>query len=113
MTGGGDALLQRSVLLSGDTADSYNSIELAPTEKVDLPHAGMIPTQLNLYILGAFFHSWWALFCCSIIGTGCVRYRSDGRIIVSTHWDGSVRVFDQKRLKPLAILRYVSHGLCS
>lgn len=45
------------------------------------------------------------LFVCFFSGTGCVKYRSDGRIIVSAHWDGTVRVFDQKRLKPLAVLR--------
>lgn len=39
-------------------------------------------------------------------GTSCVRYRSDGRLLVSTHWDYTVRIFDQKRLKPLAILRH-------
>jgi WD40 repeat protein len=35
-----------------------------------------------------------------------MRFRPDGRVLVSAHWDHTVRVFDQKRLKPLAILRY-------
>ncbi|KAJ1421128.1 WD40-repeat-containing domain protein [Ochromonadaceae sp. CCMP2298] len=38
-------------------------------------------------------------------GTSCARYRSDGRLLASAHWDCSVRIFDRKRLKPLAILR--------
>ena len=39
-------------------------------------------------------------------GTSCIKSRSDGRLFVSAHWDHTVRVFDQKRLKPLAILRF-------
>lgn len=42
----------------------------------------------------------------AVIGTSCVRYRPDGRLLVSTHWDYTVRIYDQKRLKPLAILRH-------
>lgn len=39
-------------------------------------------------------------------GTSCVKYRCDGRIIVSGHWDHTIRVFDAKRLKPIAVLRH-------
>ena len=38
-------------------------------------------------------------------GTSCIRHRSDGRMIVSGHWDSSIRIFDQKLMKPIAILR--------
>jgi len=39
-------------------------------------------------------------------GTSSIKMRSDGRIIASGHWDGTVRLFDTKKLKPLAVLRY-------
>ena len=38
-------------------------------------------------------------------GTGGLKYRSDGRIFVSAHWDNTVRIF-QYNLKPLAVLRH-------
>ena len=34
-----------------------------------------------------------------------VRYRGDGRLVVAAGWDGTVRLFDAKRLLPLATLR--------
>jgi hypothetical protein len=40
-----------------------------------------------------------------MLGTSCVRFRSDGRIFVSTHWDGSIVVHETKSKKCLAILR--------
>lgn len=45
-------------------------------------------------------------------GTSCARYRSDGRILVTAHWDHAVRVYDRKHLKPLAVLRYVVLASC-
>mmetsp|Transcript_28162 Transcript_28162/g.27010 ORF Transcript_28162/g.27010 Transcript_28162/m.27010 type:complete len:410 (+) Transcript_28162:142-1371(+) len=39
-------------------------------------------------------------------GVSSVKYRSDGRILVSGHWDNSVRIFDTKRMKPIAVLRH-------
>lgn len=39
-------------------------------------------------------------------GGTCIRYRCDGRILACARWDHTVRVFDWKRLKPIAILRY-------
>lgn len=39
-------------------------------------------------------------------GTSSMRFRSDGRILVSGHWDNCVRLFDRKKLKTLATLRY-------
>lgn len=39
-------------------------------------------------------------------GTSSVCFRSDGRIFVSGHWDNSVRVFETKSAKPLAILNH-------
>jgi WD40 repeat protein len=38
-------------------------------------------------------------------GCNSCRYRGDGRILVSAHWDNTVRIFDTKHLKPLAVLR--------
>jgi len=40
-----------------------------------------------------------------MIGTSCILHRNDGRMVVSTHWDGVIRVFDHVKLKPLAILK--------
>lgn len=39
-------------------------------------------------------------------GVGCTKIRNDGRILVSGHWDNSVRIFSTKKLKPLAIMRH-------
>ena len=39
-------------------------------------------------------------------GISCVRYRGDGKIIVAGGWDGSVRLFDSKALRPLAVLMH-------
>eukprot|EP01038_Epipyxis_sp_PR26KG_P007733 gene7733-10508_t len=39
-------------------------------------------------------------------GTSSIKYRNDGRIIVSGHWDATIRIYDQKKLKPLAVLRH-------
>ena len=39
-------------------------------------------------------------------GMSCARYRRDGKIIVAACWDGSVRLFDGKALRPLALLRH-------
>eukprot|EP01041_Mallomonas_annulata_P002346 gene2346-4559_t len=39
-------------------------------------------------------------------GIGAVKYRCDGRLIVTANWDNTVRVYDNKRLKPLAVLRH-------
>jgi len=82
-TGGGDASLQRTVLSNSiqhepDPKGMVGNMVLDSMDSVNLPHPG----------------------------TSCVRYRSDGRLLVSTHWDYTVRIFDQKRLKPLAILRH-------
>lgn len=46
-----------------------------------------------------------------MIGTGAIKYRDDGRIVVSTHWDNSVRIFKSKKMKPLAVLRYILRHL--
>lgn len=39
-------------------------------------------------------------------GTGSLSYRSDGRVVVSAHWDGTARLWAAKKLKPLAVLRH-------
>eukprot|EP00607_Mallomonas_marina_P005996 CAMPEP_0182426864 /NCGR_PEP_ID=MMETSP1167-20130531/13382_1 /TAXON_ID=2988 /ORGANISM="Mallomonas Sp, Strain CCMP3275" /LENGTH=412 /DNA_ID=CAMNT_0024608593 /DNA_START=14 /DNA_END=1249 /DNA_ORIENTATION=- len=39
-------------------------------------------------------------------GVGAVRYRCDGKLIVTANWDSTVRIYSSKRMKPLAILRH-------
>jgi WD40 repeat protein len=39
-------------------------------------------------------------------GTSAVRFRSDGRIFVSGHWDGSIQLRERKTFKLLAVLRH-------
>jgi len=39
-------------------------------------------------------------------GTSVARLRSDGRLLFTGHWDCSVRLWDTKRLKPLAVVRF-------
>ncbi|GJJ76073.1 hypothetical protein EMPS_08432 [Entomortierella parvispora] len=39
-------------------------------------------------------------------GRGSLRIRSDGKIVVVAGWDGRLRVFAFKSLKPLAVLKY-------
>ena len=41
------------------------------------------------------------------LGTSSVKYRADGRIAVSGHWDSTVRIFDAKKaMRPLAVLKH-------
>ncbi len=75
VTGGADASIQRSTVVTDSVTDKLQLIE---KEKVTLPDEG----------------------------TSCVKYRSDGRIVASTHWDSTVRLFDSKKMKPIAILRH-------
>lgn len=39
-------------------------------------------------------------------GVSSVKYRNDGRILISGHWDNSVRIFDTKRMKSIAVLKH-------
>jgi len=39
-------------------------------------------------------------------GRGPLRIRSDGKIVVVAGWDGKIRVFALKSLKPLAVLKH-------
>ena len=39
------------------------------------------------------------------LGTACLRYRHDSRILASANWDGTIRIFDG-HLRPLAVLRH-------
>jgi WD40 repeat protein len=41
-----------------------------------------------------------------LLGTSSIHIRSDDRIIASSHWDKTIRLFDRKKMKCLAILRY-------
>lgn len=48
-------------------------------------------------------------FCKHILpteGTSSSRYRPDGRILLTGHWDNTVRLYDAVKLKPLAILNH-------
>ena len=38
-------------------------------------------------------------------GSSSTSYRSDGKLLVTGHWDNTVRLFDAKKLKPLALLK--------
>lgn len=40
------------------------------------------------------------------IGAGAIRFRHDGKLVASARWDHTIRIFEAKRLKPLAILRF-------
>jgi WD40 repeat protein len=40
-------------------------------------------------------------------GVSSIALRSDQKIVVSGHWDNTVRLYDRKKLKCLAILRWV------
>jgi WD40 repeat protein len=39
------------------------------------------------------------------IGVSSISLRSDEKVVVSGHWDNTVRLYDRKKLKCLAILR--------
>jgi len=41
-----------------------------------------------------------------VVGTSSIACRCDGRLIAAAHWDKTVRLYDSKRLKPLAVLRH-------
>jgi hypothetical protein len=92
VSGGGDSLLRRTSVLQ---AEGCSMVEL---DRVELQHPG-----------------WWgdAFIWNSLIwfdgaaGTSTARYRLDGRLLATAHWDYTVRLFDRKHLKPLAVLRYV------
>ncbi len=38
-------------------------------------------------------------------GTSCIQHRADDRIVASSNWDGSLRLFEAKKMKCLAILK--------
>lgn len=46
-------------------------------------------------------------------GTSSIAIRSDCRIIASAHWDSTVRLFDMKKLRPLAVLRHHKESVYS
>ena len=51
-----------------------------------------------------------------VAGTSSVAYRSDGRLCVSGHWDGSVRLTEvtaKRGLKPVAVLRHARESSAS
>jgi hypothetical protein len=66
-------------------------------DRVELQHPGrcgdaFVWSSLNWFVGAA--------------GTSTARYRQDGRLLATAHWDYTVRLFDRKHLKPLAVLRY-------
>jgi WD40 repeat protein len=40
------------------------------------------------------------------VGVSCLSTRNDGRVFASAHWDHTVRLYQTKNLKPLAVLRH-------
>lgn len=55
-------------------------------------------------------------FALPVAGTSSVAYRSDGRLCVSGHWDGSVRLVEatsKRGLKPVAVLRHARESSAS
>ncbi|KAF9322175.1 ASTRA complex subunit [Podila horticola] len=44
-------------------------------------------------------------------GVADVKFRNDSRILALAGWDGKIRVFSAKTLKPLAVLQYHREGL--
>ncbi|KAG0034662.1 ASTRA complex subunit [Podila clonocystis] len=44
-------------------------------------------------------------------GVADVKFRNDNRILALAGWDGKIRVFSAKTLKPLAVLQYHREGL--
>lgn len=46
-------------------------------------------------------------------GTSSVHYRCDGKIFVSGHWDGTVRVWESKSMKQLAVLQHHKSTVCA
>ena len=42
-----------------------------------------------------------------IAGTSSIKIRGDNRIAITSHWDGTTRIYDmKKKMKPLAVLSY-------
>lgn len=108
---GADASIQR-LHLTADATAALHVQDAAPLRIAGEPmHHLLIATQLLLN--ESEHHSITAstnlirvptLFA----GTASVAVRADARVLLSGHWDGTVRLFDTKRLKPLAILRYTT-----
>ena len=119
LSGGGDASVRRSALTS--TTEHYNkAAELTQIDSTTLPHPGKqltfqsmnkcVDLSIDMLVLCYIIMNTRIISLRFLAGTSCIRHRSDGRLVVSTHWDYTVRIFDQKRLKPLAILRYVLYS---
>lgn len=82
-----------------NSTSSLRSATAAPTILDDkLPSSNNISANMRIE------HSQSALVN-KAKGCSSCRYRGDARILVSGHWDHTVRIFDTKRLKPLAVLR--------
>jgi WD40 repeat protein len=66
-----------------------------------LINPGTLPPILHLH------HS--SLF----LGTACCAVHQSGKIFLTGHWDGTVRLFTTKKMKPLAILSHHQSGVYS
>lgn len=87
---------------SDDSTTGNLSSSLVAKDSTVLPSKG----DIFFFLLAAIpFLRLFTLYGYRFPGTSCIRYRTDGRIMASGHWDNSIRIFDAKRLKPLAVLR--------
>ena len=76
------------------------SVDMEDQDHLRLPSKGTANALCNIA----------RLLCLSSLlftveGTSSIRHRSDGRIVVTGHWDNSFRIYDTKRMKPLAVVR--------
>lgn len=93
-SGGGDAKLIRYRLIRDDEESS--SARWTEAENLTLPQNGKNEATHSSIMTRSY--------CCA--GTSAIALRSDERIIASSHWDGTVRLFDRKKMKCLGIFRH-------
>ena len=76
----------------GIISNSSTNLELFVWQKGELIKRGEIPIKNE--------------------GSNCVRIRNDRKILVSGGWDGRVRVYSWKTLRPLAVLTEHNQSIC-
>lgn len=84
--------------------DSASIMDSCSVSKIPLNNTGIMPTCGSIayiYIVVLLM-----MLCALVVGTATVRFREDGRIFLSGHWDGTLQIRERKSLKLLAVLRY-------